>query len=155
MAIIKQGRVNIAETEYYSDGGIKREWKRFNMKINKENFFMTYIDAVSSLWNLRSINDRNVLDLLCSFANYNNGIVSLSTKKRKDIIDKLKISQQTLTNSLANLKNLNIITGNNGEFIINPNLFWKGNDEERLKLLNKGNWSLVVTIELKEQNEKK
>jgi hypothetical protein len=154
MAVIKQNRVNIAETEYHSDGNIKREWKRFNVKVNKENFFMTYIESISSLWNLKSINDRNILDFLCGSADYNNGIVSLTTKRRKDIVEKLNITQQTLTNSLSNLKKLNIIVGENGEFTINPNLFWKGHDDERQELLKKGNWNLVVTVELKETKEK-
>lgn len=150
MSTIKQGRINISDTEYNPDGTVKREWKRYSLKVNKENFFMTYIETISSLWGLNNANDRKVLDCLCSFADYNTGIAFISYNRRKDIESRLNITSQQISNSLNNLKKNGIIVGDRGEYAINPNLFWRGNDEERLKMLASNNWNLVLTIELKE-----
>lgn len=47
----------------------------------------------------------------------------------------MDISQQTLSNCLAALKKSKLISGEKGEFRINPKIFWKGDAKSRKDLL--------------------
>lgn len=94
--------------------------KTFTKKIDKDKFFMTFVDFISPLYQLKSDTAKSVLSIMCCMAEYNTGKVTLSTAKRNDICNELKISPNTLTNCLKNLKDLKIIEGEKGEFEINP-----------------------------------
>jgi hypothetical protein len=56
--------------------------KTFTEKINPEHFYMTFIDYIAPLYQLHSEVARRMLDWMCEHAEYNTGIVDLSTSKR-------------------------------------------------------------------------
>jgi hypothetical protein len=110
--------------------------KVFTKKIKNDHFYMTYIDFISPLFNLRTDTAKSVLEWMCCRAEYNTGKVALTTSARKELCEHLDISPNTLTNNLKKLKDLKIISGEKGEFIINPQIFWKGDSQSRDNMLN-------------------
>lgn len=121
--------------------------KTFQKKVKSQRFYITYIDYISPLYDLRSEGAKDVLSYLCTIAEFNTGKVSLTTNGRKTLCEKLKISNNSLTNYLAKLKDSNLISGNNGDFLINPQIFWKGSTEERDKILEDNTIKITFSIE--------
>lgn len=101
----------------------------------KTNTYKVFIKYTSLLQQLNSIVARKVLDWMCKNMEYNTGKVSLSTYRRQQMCCELQINNTQLSNNLKRLKDLNIISGEKGEFIINPNIFWKGDTKARTKAL--------------------
>ena len=123
--------------------------KTFTEKISPDNFYMTFIGYMSPLFNLHSDVARSILDWMCMRAEYNSGIVDLSTSKRQKMCSDLSITSNQVTNNLKKLKELGLITGEKGEFTINPEIFWKGDTKTRQQVLE--GKSLKVSFELVEE----
>lgn len=120
--------------------------KTFTEKINPEHFYMTFIDYIAPLYQLHSEVARRMLDWMCEHAEYNTGIVDLSTSKRQQMCSELNLANNQVTNNLKKLKDLNLITGDKGSFTVNPEIFWKGDAQTRKDILN--NKSLQVSFEI-------
>ena len=87
---------------------------------------MTFIDFVAPLYKLSSESARKLLSWMCEHAEYNTGRISLAAGDRLKIASTFGISNNTITNSLASLKKLGLISGSKGVFEINTNILWKG-----------------------------
>lgn len=124
--------------------------KTFTEKISPDNFYMTFIGYMSPLFNLHSDVARSILDWMCMRAEYNSGVVDLSTSKRQKMCSGLSITSNQVTNNLKKLKELGLITGEKGEFTINPEIFWKGDTKTRQQVLE--GKSLKVSFELVEES---
>lgn len=124
--------------------------KTFTEKVNPEHFYMTFIDYVAPLYQLRSEVARRMLDWMCERAAYNTGIVDLSTSKRQQMCLDLQIANNQVTNNLKKLKDLNLISGDKGTFTINPEIFWKGDLSVRRKELLE-NQDLQISFKLVER----
>lgn len=120
--------------------------KTFTEKINPEHFYMTFIDYIAPLYQLHSEVARRILDWMCEHAEYNTGVVDLSTSKRQQMCSELNLANNQITNNLKKLKDLNLITGDKGSFTVNPEIFWKGDAQTRKDILN--NKSLQVSFEI-------
>lgn len=120
--------------------------RTFTTQIKSEEFYMTFIDYISPLYELRSNSLKNLLIYLCEHAEFNTGKVSLTTAARKVACSHLDISNNTLTNYLKKLKDLKLISGQDGEFIINPQIFWKGDTKSRAQLLE--NEEIKITFNI-------
>lgn len=102
---------------------------------SEEHFFMAYIDMLAPWFNLKPESAKAVLMWMNQHAEWNTGVVLIAQKTRLDICKELDISQQTLSNCLAALKKSKLISGEKGEFRINPKIFWKGDAKSRKDLL--------------------
>lgn len=100
-----------------------------------DKFFMTFIENLSSFYNISCLTDVKVLASLCSMVEYNSYQVFMPRARRREIMDSLSINTQTMTNSLTRLKTVGLISGSDGMYEINPNVFWKGSTKERDKIL--------------------
>ena len=109
--------------------------KTYTRKIETESFYMTFIDYVAPLFNLKSDVAKNVLNWMCCHAEYNTGKVQLTTNQRDLACEELGMKSNSLSNHLKKLKDLKLIDGDRGDFIINPQIFWKGDTVTRNKLL--------------------
>lgn len=122
--------------EYQDTQGNKRRWvKKFSVKVKAENFYITYIDNLSGYLKLTSNADKSVLAYLCTKAEYDTGRAAISADERVSACEMIGISSQQFTNSISKLKQLKLITGRSGFYMINPAIFWKGNSKTRSKLL--------------------
>ena len=121
--------------------------KTSSQKIKEDNFYMTFIDYVAPFYNLKSDNARKLLVWMCEHAEFNTGKVSLTTKKRQEIAETINISSNTITNNLSVLKKAGLISGEKGEFVINPQIFWKGDLNTRRKFLETAEFKVKFSIE--------
>ena len=120
--------------------------KEYSTKVESDRFYMTFIDYIAPLYELKSNSLKNLLTYLCEHAEFNTGKVSLTTAARKVACDYLGISNNTLTNYLKKLKDSNLISGKDGEFIINPQIFWKGDTKSRAQILE--NEEIKITFNI-------
>ena len=125
--------------------------KTFTEKVSPESFYMTFIGYMSPLFNLHSDVARSILDWMCMKAEYNSGVVDLSASKRQKMCQDLSITSNQVTNNLKKLKELGLITGEKGEFTINPEIFWKGDTKTRQQVLE--GKSLKVSFEIVDNQE--
>lgn len=113
---------------------------------NNKSFYITFVDFVSTLYGLKPDKAKDLLVWMCCHAEFNTGKVELSTATRQDISKELNISNNAITNYLKVLKDKNLISGSKGKFIINPEIFWKGDLKEREKLLKSENIQVIFSI---------
>lgn len=118
-----------------------------------DKFYMTFIENLSSLYNIGCVTDVKVLSKMCSMAEYNTYRMLMPKAVRKEIMDELGINTQTMSNALSRLKSVNMISGEDGMYEINPTIFWKGSTKERDRLLKtKG---IEIKIKFKIEDEPK
>ncbi len=121
--------------------------KTFTTKVSQDSFYMTFIKFISPFYNLKSETSQKLLVWMCEHAEFNTGRVLLPTDIRRQITEELKLSNNAITNNLKKLKEFKLITGSNGVFIINPQIFWKGDLKVRESLLKSSNIRLDFGIE--------
>jgi len=109
-----------------------------------EKFWMTYCKYTSPIYQLTYADDIKVIVKFCELAEYESGIVHLTPARRKEMVAELGMQQSNVSKSIKRLKEKNLVTGDNGEYVISPLIFWKGDRSKRLEYLkNKG---LTVTF---------
>lgn len=118
--------------------------KEYSTKVESDKFYMTFIDYIAPLYKIKSENARKILAWMCSHAEYNTGVVSLTTADREQMASEIDICSNTITNNLSTLKKLGLISGEKGKFQINPQIFWKGDTKTRRELLK--NEELKITF---------
>lgn len=121
--------------------------KTYTRKIETESFYMTFIDYIAPLFNLKSDAAKNVLNWMCCHAEYNTGKVQLTTNQRDKACEELGMKSNSLSNHLKKLKDLSLISGEKGDFIINPQIFWKGDTITRDKLLKDNEIKIIFKLE--------
>lgn len=122
--------------------------KTYKEKVDSEKFYMVFFDHFHPFQSLkRSAVNNNLLCELCKLAEFNTGIVHMTPKVRLDICNLLGISKSQLCNSLKALKDDNLISANKGDYKLNPQIFWKGDQKIRKEELLK-NKELKITYEL-------
>lgn len=105
--------------------------KTFTQKIDKDKFYITYIDFIAPFFQLKSAKAKDLLIWMCNNAEFNTGRVLLPADIRVQISNDLEMSTGSITNNLKALKDLNLISGEKGVFTINPQIFWKGDEKAR------------------------
>lgn len=127
--------------------------KVYKEKINSDNFYMIFSDYSNRLYRVNSGVAHNVFIWLCTHAEFNTAKVSLTSADRSDLRAELDISDSQLTHALKILKDKSLITGERGRFIINPEVFWKGDQRIRKSELLK-NKELEVTVRIVDSEDK-
>lgn len=121
--------------------------KTFSIKkAPQDEFFMTYIQNMKGFFNINSIVDVKILGSFCTIAEYNTGKVGLYSAIRKRICSDLGIAQSQLSRSITSLKKLNLITGSDGEFFINPMVFWKGDNKRRSEVIKDRGLQILINF---------
>lgn len=110
--------------------------QEFNFTGVKENeFYYTYVQALSPILKLKQLRDIQVLSALCMMMQHDKNRVFLTPQRRQELLTLLNMKSTHFANCLKNLKNLGVITGDRGDYEVNPILFWKGSRESRNRLL--------------------
>lgn len=106
------------------------------------------------MYNITSVGSLKLLPKLLEIAEFNSGKISLSPGKRDEIQKELQMSKSTFTRALNDLIENNAIfktystpideeTGEilesekkeiKGEYLVNPEMFWKGSLKDRAEL---------------------
>lgn len=121
--------------------------KSFTTKISEDQFYMTFVNFLSPIYDLKPERAKDLLIWMLQHAEFNTGIVNMPSGVRKQIVEELKMSNNSITNYLKILKDKKLISGENGVFTINPQIFWKGELIARRALLKDKNIQIIFGIE--------
>ena len=136
---------HIEEEINVSTGEVKTLRKTFSTKVKtKQDFFMVFLHGLNSICELSRPSDIKILVYLCSKAEYNTGRVRLTSSDRAELIEVLDIRKQSLSNSLRRLVESNLLEGSKGTYIVNPQAFWKGETNERERILKAKSVALML-----------
>ncbi len=123
------------ETKVWEEVETKKVYK---IKIKPDDeFYMVYIKYMSPYYDLKYADDIKMLGKLCEWAEFDKGVVYLTSGRRKELIEKLSIHNSNISKSIKRLKELKLIDGSDGEFEINPVIFWKGSKASRMEMMRK------------------
>lgn len=100
-----------------------------------DEFYMVYIKYMSTYYELKYADDIKILAKLCEWVEWEKGIVYLTSTRRLEITDKLKIHNANISKSLNRLREKKLISGKGGEFLLNPTAYWKGSKQARYEML--------------------
>jgi hypothetical protein len=103
-----------------------------SLVVSKEEFF---IAALTGLNKEVRAGDIRLLALLCSEAD-DSGIVEFTTELRIKAMSKLELRKQNISNIIGRLRDQGLLIGKRTVFSVNPQVLWKGNEDERLTFLN-------------------
>ena len=120
--------------------------KTFTQKIEKDKFYITYIDFIAPFFKLKSAKAKDLLIWMCNHAEFNTGRVLIPSEIRNQISKELDMSANGITNNLKALKDLNLISGERGVFMINPQVFWKGDEKARKAFMNEKEIQIKFSI---------
>lgn len=129
--------------------------KVFTEKIQDDDFYMVFIDYISPLFGLKPEGAKSLLTWMCQHAQFNTGYVSITTNDRKRLTKELNITNSSISNYLTVLKKVKLISGENGSYMINPQIFWKGSREVRGNLLKNKTLRITFGLETDEDNQDK
>ena len=132
----------------FADFKLEGEWFTFSPEIKKhfncidDRNFKTFTKYLHLLYKLKRAFDLKLIIYLAENMNNKNQIL-LDSDQRKSIISTIGGTTQYISTALTNLeKNSLIFKGKNGQILISPYLFWKGDLHLRNKkikeLNNKG-----------------
>ena len=107
----------------------------YKIKDNDEFVMMYYKYILDAMTNIKSANALKLLIALSSIADYNTGVILLTSSRRSVICKRLNISSPNLNHYINELKKADVLSGARGEYMINPKYFWKGDSNERNKML--------------------
>ena len=113
----------------------------------ENNGYYTFPAAIKELAGLTNMSDIKVLSCLCTMAEFNTGIVFLTSERKKEICEKFDLKYQSVANSLTNLKKRGFITGKGGNLCINPDYYWRGDLKTREQIINDGRISINIEFE--------
>lgn len=141
--IVKEETRNVIDT-YTGEVISETISKTFSVKKDTEPFFLTYSRCMSVLFDLNSLSAVKILWKFLELAQYNTGEVYITAKMKKKILEDLDISVSIYGKSLNMLREADILSGERGQYTINPKIHWKGDFKTRERIMKSG---LKMTIE--------
>jgi len=91
--------------------------------------------------------DINTFIIMCINAQ-EDGKLSVSKNLRYEFEDMLSLTTQSLSNSIARLKEGGLVEGERGIYILKPEVLWKGDLESRKKFFTEGE-SFEIVVKMK------
>ena len=136
------------ETIDATTGEVQTITKSYSIKKKKsEDFFFVFLSGLNAIISLTRPSDIKILTCLCDKAEFNTGRVKLTPTDREEITKKLNIKSQAFSNSLTRLRKSGLVEGTKGEYVVNPQCFWKGTTDERERLLKEKSFNLNLKYE--------
>lgn len=105
------------------------------VKEESEPFFLTYSRQIISLYDLPFFNvTTKVFWKLLEYAEFNTGKVFMNVNRRKEVMNICNISKTSYYRAVEELVRAGIITKDADTYVINENMFWKGDRKVREEL---------------------
>lgn len=136
---------NIVETTNIDTGEQFQTKKEYSVKVETEEFYFTFIEAIGFMHNIKS--EVDVLAILCINSEFNTGKCFLTSERRKIFADYLGITVKGFNTSLKRLCDKGAIKNNGGTIEINPLYLWKGSVAERNKILKERGLELKINFQ--------
>jgi hypothetical protein len=115
-----------------------------------DEFYMVYIKYMSPYYEIKYADDIKLLGKLCEWAEFEKGTVYLTSGRRKEVTETLGVHNSNISKSLNRLKELKLIAGSDGEFEINPVVFWKGSKASRMEIMRKEGVQTIFNFSLEQ-----
>lgn len=115
---------------------------------SNKNFFMVFTDNLGLFFSIKSERAKSVLLWMCCNAEFNTGVVYLPAPRMEEMSEFLNMPKQSIYNNIVQLKKLGLLTGERGKFMINPEVFWKGDIQTRRQLLESNGGAISVTFSI-------
>lgn len=146
---MSKGYVESVETiikDEYGNDRVTTTKKVFKHNSEGENFYFVFVNYVSWMFDLKGEIALKVLHFMLKEAQVNTGRVVLSAGKKKEIIERLGVSKMSFYNAVKQLIDAKAIskiyyvnpdgekTEYKGEYMINPEMIWKGDKDKRKEL---------------------
>lgn len=109
--------------------------KSFTYKCKEDNFIMIFYEFIRSISDLKSFKAFQVLAEFARYVDWNTGHVILSPGRRREICKVLNITKNNLSTYLKALVKSKLIFGQQSEYTVNPQVFWKGDLDKRREIL--------------------
>ena len=116
-------------------------------KMESENFYFVFTNYVQWLYDLKGVVPVKVLHYLMEHCQINTGRVSLTSGMRMELVNDLGISRGAFIAAIKQLNDLGVLTKvyytdkqtgeqieSRGEYMMNPEMVWKGDREKRKEL---------------------
>lgn len=126
--------------------------KHFVTRVKTDEFFMVFIENLAPFYGLKQAGDIRLMVAMCEMAEFNTGIIRMSKKIRQMLCDKANISYSNISRHLSRLSASKLIIEDDGDYTINPTIFWKGSTTTRTEVLQ--NEGLTFQITLYEETKK-
>lgn len=120
--------------------------KTYTINTPTEEFFQVYCRLIGSVYDLSYADDIKILIKFCEIAEFNTGKVLLPAPERKLICEQLKMQTSNMSKALRRLKDKKLIDGEQGSYMINPAIFWKGEQKVRAQVLKDGALSVILNF---------
>lgn len=115
---------------------------------SEDRFFQVYYETLANFYELKYADDLRLLIKLAELAEFNTGRVLLPSSVREKLCEELKLHTTNLSKSLKRLKEKDLIQGERGEFVINPNVFWKGDKNIREQAMKEDGLYFTIKFSL-------
>lgn len=93
----------------------------------RDRKFITFPDGQRLKWLIGSSHsDAKVIDAFCTMMEYETNMVRLTVHRRKQLAEVMRMSAANISRSIGHLKSLHAILGEQGDYFVNPYMFWKG-----------------------------
>ena len=143
------------KTGYISDYSEKKEV----VKVETEPFFLTYSKQIIALYSSNILNaTTKVLYKLLEFSEWNTGKVYMTAGRTEEIMQICGLSKSSYYRAIDELLNIGLISKEKGCYIIQENMFWKGDRAMRDQVIRakmKVSFSPVFEEEKKKRGRKK
>ena len=120
--------------------------KDFRAKVEVQEFYMVFFEKMASFYGIKNISDMKVMICMCEIAEFNTGIVRMSKVIRQEIVEKTGVSYSNLSKNIKNLVKIGLLIDNGGDYLINPEVFWKGGLKERSEQLKINGITMNLTF---------
>lgn len=117
----------------YETGELKKaEWLRAS-KVSTDRFLRTYVEDIGVL---AKCSGAEISTVLCCFkyVDWNTNEIVLTSQRRKEICECSSLKLNTVNCSISRLQKKNIFLKLNGKLLLNPKLFFFGEDLSRTKV---------------------
>jgi len=117
--------------------------KEYVHRSEEEPFFQVYVNYIGWMYGIHGGAPQAVLLYFMENADYNTGIVHFTSKSRKRLLSLTGLSRTGLYKALKHLEKMKAIApikdydddNAGGEYMINPQMFWKGEKDLRRNLI--------------------
>lgn len=120
--------------------------KDFVVKVDTEHFYMCFFEKMASFYGIKHLSDMKLMVSMCELAEFNTGIVHMTRKTRQRLCEQSGITITNLSRNLNRLIAIDLISYDEGDYTINPQVFWKGELKKRKELLEIDGLKFTITL---------
>lgn len=120
--------------------------KDFKISVKPENFYMVFLNKIAALYGITAMSDMKVMMTMCELAEYNTGTVRMSKNIREVIAQKANVNPTNISKHIKKLQTIGLVTEINKDYLINPEIFWKGTLRTRAEQLQVDGIKFNITL---------